>query len=108
MVKKGNGQKKVTTLLKIAEKRFQISSSSLVHWSVIWYGAVAVPVVDVNGSFAAIVQLKHVSVSMVSPPGAQLAVPATSQRIKQFRMLHANHGEEVLVPEVAPEAVLVG
>lgn len=64
--------------------------------------------VDVDGSIAAEVQLKHVSVSVVPPPGAQLSVPAASQRIKEFRMLHADHGEEVLVAKVAPEPILVG
>lgn len=63
--------------------------------------------VDIDRSTAAIVQLKHVSVSVVPPPGAQLSVPATSQGIKEFGMLHADHGEEILVPQVAPEAILV-
>ncbi len=77
------------------------------YTSVIWYGGVTVPMVDVDGATTSIIQLKHVSVSVVSPPGAQLPVPTTGQRIKQFRMLHANHGEEVLVAQVAPEAILV-
>lgn len=64
--------------------------------------------IDVDRSITAIVQLKHVAISVVPPPGAQLSVPATSQRIKEFRMLHANHGEEVLVAQVAPEMILVG
>lgn len=58
-------------------------------------------------SIAAIVQLKHVSVSVVPPPGAQLSVPSANQGIKEFGMLHADHGEEILVPQVAPEAILV-
>lgn len=64
--------------------------------------------VDVDRSITAIVQVKHVAVSVVPPPGAQLPVPATGQRIKEFRMLHADHGEEVLVAQVAPETILVG
>lgn len=75
--------------------------------SVIWYRGVTVPMVDIDTSNTAIIHLKHVSVSVVPPPGAQLTVPPTGQRIKQFRMLHADHGEEVLVPQVAPEAILV-
>lgn len=63
--------------------------------------------VDIDGSTTVIIQLKHVSISMVPPPGAQLPVPATNQGIKKFRMLHAYHGEEVLVAQVAPEAILV-
>lgn len=63
--------------------------------------------VNIDGSTTVIIQLKHVSVSVVPPPGAQLPVPATSQRIKKFRMLHADHGEEVLVTQVAPKAILV-
>lgn len=64
--------------------------------------------VDIDRPIAAIVQLKHVSISVVPPPGAQLSIPATSQRVKEFGMLHADHGEEILVPQVAPEAILVG
>jgi len=63
--------------------------------------------VDIDEAIAAIIHLKHVSVSVVPPPGAKLPVPPTGQRVKQFRMLHADHGEEVLVPQVAPEAILV-
>lgn len=64
--------------------------------------------VDVDRSIAAIVQLEHITVTVVPPPGAQLSVPATGQRIKEFRMLHADHGKKVLVAQVTPEAVLVG
>lgn len=63
--------------------------------------------VDIDKSFAAIIHLKHVSVSVVPPPGAQLPVPPTGQGVKQLRVLHTDHGEEVLVPQVAPEAILV-
>lgn len=64
--------------------------------------------VDIDRSITAIIQLKHISVPVVPPPGAQLPVPATGQGIKQFRMLHTDHGEEVLVTKVTPEAILVG
>lgn len=63
--------------------------------------------VNIDWSIAAIIKLKHVSISMVPPPSAQLSVPATGQGIKQFRVLHADHGKEVLVTKVAPEAILV-
>lgn len=82
------------------------SSISLVS-SVIWYRGVTVPMVDIDRSITAIIHLKDVSVSVVPPPCAQLPVPPTGQRMKQLRMLHADHGEEVLVPQVAPEAILV-
>lgn len=72
-----------------------------------WYRRVTVPMVDIDGPTTVIIQLKHVCVSVVPPPGAQLSVPATGQGIKEFGMLHANHGEEVLVPQVSPKAVLV-
>lgn len=64
--------------------------------------------INENWSLAAIVQLEHIPVAVLPPPGAQLSVPAAGQRIKEFRMLHADHGEEVLVAQVTPETVLVG
>lgn len=64
--------------------------------------------VYIDRSLAAVVQLKHMSVPVVPPPGAQLPVPAAGQWVKQFRVLHADHGKEVLVAEVASKAVLVG
>lgn len=63
--------------------------------------------VDVDGATALVVHLKDVSVAVVSPPGAQLAVPATREQVEELGVLHADHGEEVLVAEVAPEAVLL-
>lgn len=63
--------------------------------------------VDINRSTTLVVQLEHVSVPVVPPPGAQLPVPAASQRIKKFRVLHANHGEEVLVAQMSPESILL-
>lgn len=76
--------------------------------SVIWNGRVTVSVVDIDGSVAAVVQLEHVAVAVLPPPGAQLSVPAARQRVKELWVLHADHGEEVLVAQVAPEAILVG
>lgn len=76
--------------------------------SLIWYGRVTVSVVDVDGPVAAVVQLEHGAVAVLPPPGAQLPVPAASQRMEEFRVLHADHGEEVLVPQVAPEPILLG
>lgn len=64
--------------------------------------------VDVDGPVAAVVQLEDGAVAVLPPPGAQLPVPAASQRMEEFRVLHADHGEEVLVPQVAPEAILLG
>lgn len=63
--------------------------------------------IDIDRSIAAIIQLKYVSVSVIPPPGAQLPVPATRQGVKQFRMLHSDHGKEVLITQVASKAILV-
>lgn len=64
--------------------------------------------VDLDVALAAEVGIKDVAVAMVPPPGAELPVPGTVQHMEELRMLHADHGEEVLVPEVTPEAVLGG
>lgn len=98
----------VETNIKKKNHIFPLKSLFSLLPSVIWYGCVTVSMVDGDRPITAIVQLKHVAVSVVPPPGAQLSVPATSQRIKEFRMLHADHGEEVLVAQVAPETILVG
>lgn len=63
--------------------------------------------VDIDKFFTAIIHLKNVSVAVVPPPRAQLAIPPAGQRMEELRVLHADHGEEVLVPQVAPEAILV-
>lgn len=68
---------------------------------------VAVPMVDLDVALAVEVCLEDIAVAMVPPPGAQLSVPGAVQHVEELGMLHANHGEEVLVPKVAPEAVLV-
>lgn len=63
--------------------------------------------VDLDVALTAEVCLEDIAVAMVPPPGAQLPVPGAVQHMEEFRVLHANHGEEVLVPQVAPEVVLV-
>lgn len=63
--------------------------------------------VDIDRPLTVVVKLKHLRIAMVPPPGAQLSVPATGQRVEELWVLHTNHGEEVLVPEMAPEAVLI-
>lgn len=68
---------------------------------------VAVPVVDLDVALAPEVGLEDVAVAVVPPPGAQLAVPGAVQHVEELGVLHADHGEEVLVAEVAAEAVLV-
>lgn len=73
-----------------------------------WDRGVAVPVVDPDVALTPEVGLKDITVAVVPPPGAKLPVPSTVQHVEELRMLHANHGEEVLVPKVAPEVVLVG
>lgn len=71
-------------------------------------GGVAVPVVDLDVALAPEVSLKDVTVAVVPPPGAELPVPGAVQHVEELGVLHADHGEEVLVPQVAAEAVLVG
>lgn len=73
-----------------------------------WDGRVAVPVVDPDVALTPEVGLEDITVAVVPPPGAKLPVPGTVQHVEELGMLHANHGEEVLVPKVAPEVVLVG
>lgn len=61
--------------------------------------------VNVHRSIAAEVQMKYISIAVVPPPGAQLAVPATVKVVEELWMLHADHGEEVLIAQVAPEVI---
>lgn len=71
------------------------------------YGGVAVSVVDLDMALTPEVGIKDIAVAVVPPPGAQLPVPCAVKYVEELRMLHTNHGKEVLVPEVAAEAVLV-
>lgn len=64
--------------------------------------------VDLDVALTVKVCLEDIAVAMVPPPGAQLPVPGAVQHVEELGVLHADHGEEVLVPKVAPEAVLVG
>lgn len=64
--------------------------------------------VDADVALAPEVGLEDGTVAVVPPPGAKLAVPGTVQHVEELGVLHADHGEEVLVPQVASEAVLVG
>jgi hypothetical protein len=63
--------------------------------------------VDLHVTLAVEVGLEDITVAMVPPPGAELPVPSTVQHMEELWVLHANHGEEVLVTEVAVKAVLV-
>lgn len=74
---------------------------------VLWDRGVAVPMVDLDMALTVKVCLEDIAVAMVPPPGAQLPVPSAIQHMEELRVLHADHGEEVLVPKVAPEVVLV-
>lgn len=73
----------------------------------LWDRGVAVPMVDPDVTLTLEVGLKDVTVAMVPPPGAKLPVPGAVQDMEELGMLHADHGEEVLVPKVAAEVVLV-
>lgn len=94
------------------QSRIPSDGSDLVHTScersVIGYLSVAVSVVNVNGSVAVEVQLENIAVAVVSPPGAQLSVPAAVKMVEELWMLHAYHGEEVLIAQVAPEMIFLG
>lgn len=68
---------------------------------------VAVPMVDLDVALTPEVGFKDVTVAVVPPPGAKLPVPGAVQHVEELGVLHADHGEEVLVPEVAAEVVLV-
>lgn len=75
---------------------------------VLWDGGIAVAMVDLDMTLTAEVGIEDVAVTVVPPPSAKLPVPGTVQHMKELGVLHTNHGEEVLVPQVAPEVVLVG
>lgn len=68
---------------------------------------VAVPVVNFDLTLALEVLVKHVAVSMVPPPCAKLPVPRAVEHMEELWVLHPYHGEEILVPEVALEVVLL-
>lgn len=53
------------------------------------------------------VLIKHIAVSVVLPPRAKLTVPCAVEHVEQFWMLHPHHGEEILVPKVTLEVVLL-
>lgn len=63
--------------------------------------------VDLDVALTPEVGFKDVTVAVVPPPGAKLPVPGAVQHVEELGVLHADHGEEVLVPEVAAEVVLV-
>lgn len=71
-------------------------------------GSVAVPMVDLDVALTPEVSLEDIAIAVVPPPGAKLPVPGAVQHVEELGVLHADHGEEVLVPEVATEVVLVG
>lgn len=68
---------------------------------------VAVPVVNFDLTLTLEVLVEHVAVSMVPPPRAKLPVPRAVKHVEELWVLHPHHGEEILVPEVALEVVLL-
>lgn len=44
---------------------------------------------------------------MVPPPGAELSVPATVEKVEELWMLHAYHAEEILIAKMAPEVIFL-
>lgn len=68
---------------------------------------VAVPVVNFDLTVAPKVLIKHIAVPVVLPPRAKLTVPCAVEHVEQFWMLHPHHGEEILVPKVTLEVVLL-
>lgn len=68
---------------------------------------VAVPMVDFDLPLTLEVLVKHIAVSMVPPPRAKLSVPRAVKHMEKLWMLHPHHSEEILVPKVALEVVLL-
>jgi len=68
---------------------------------------VAVPVVNFDLALTLEVLVEHVTVAMVPPPRAKLPVPCAVEHVEELWVLHPHHGEEILVPEVALEVVLL-
>lgn len=68
---------------------------------------IAVPMVNFDLTLALEVLVEHVAVSMVPPPCAKLPVPCAVKHMEEFWVLHPHHGEEILVPKVALEVVLL-
>lgn len=68
---------------------------------------VAVPMVNFDLTLALEVLVEHITVSMVPPPCAKLPVPRAVKHMEELWVLHPHHGEEILVPEVALEVVLL-
>lgn len=75
--------------------------------SIVRYRSVAIAVVDVHRAIAVIVQLEDVTVPMFPPPSAKLSVPATWKWVKQFPVLHPDHGEEILIAQMPSEVVFL-
>lgn len=63
--------------------------------------------VDVHRPIAVIVQLEDVAIPMFPPPSAKLSVPATGKWVKQYPVLHPDHGEEILIAQMPPEVVFL-
>lgn len=68
---------------------------------------VAVPMVNSDLPLTLEVLVKHIAVSMVPPPRAKLPVPCAVKHMEELWMLHPHHSEEILVPKVALEMVLL-
>lgn len=63
--------------------------------------------VNVHWSVAEEVQMKHIAVAVVPPPGTQLPVPAAVKMVEELGMLHTYQGEEVLIAQVALEVIFL-
>lgn len=68
---------------------------------------VAVAMVNSDLPLTLEVLVKHIAVSMVPPPRAKLPVPRAVKHMEKLWMLHPHHSEEILVPKVALEVVLL-
>lgn len=68
---------------------------------------VAVSMVNSDLPLTLEVLVKHVAVAMVPPPRAKLPVPRAVKHMEKLWMLHPHHSEEILVPKVALEVVLL-
>lgn len=68
---------------------------------------VAVSMVNSDLPLTLEVLVKHIAVSMVLPPRAKLPVPRAVKHMEKLWMLHPHHSEEILIPKVALEVVLL-
>lgn len=73
---------------------------------VFWNLGFAIPMYDLEFARAVEILVEHCLVPMAPPPLAQLSVPATGESVEELRVVESNKGVQVLIPQVALEAIL--